>query len=80
VTPGVQGRIVVVNTNWNFVVMDLLPEAKLVPLSDLTVNRADKLVGKIRVSEVIRDRGFAFGDILPQWQQMPLAKGDYVFY
>ncbi len=79
-TPGLQGQVIVVNTNWNFVVMDILPEAKLVPMTDLTVQREDKLVGKVRVSEVIRDRHFAFGEILNDWQQLPIAKGDYVFY
>ncbi len=79
-TPGLQGQIVVVNTNWNFVVVDVLPDAKLIPMTELTVQRNDKLVGKVRVSEVIRDRHFAFGEILPDWQQLPIAKGDYVFY
>jgi hypothetical protein len=79
-TPGLQGQIIVVNTNWNFVLVDMLPEAHLVPMTDLTVQRGDKLVGKVRVSEVIRDRRFAFGEILPDWQQVPVAAGDYVFY
>ncbi len=78
--PGLQGRIVVVNTNWNFVVMDMMPEGRMIPLSDLTVQRNDKLVGKIRVSEVLAEQRFAFGEILMDWQQMPVAKGDYVFY
>jgi hypothetical protein len=78
--PGLQGQVVVVNTNWNFVVIDVLPEAKLVPLTELRVQREDKLVGKVRVSEVLRDRHFAFGEILPDWQQLPIAKGDNVFY
>jgi hypothetical protein len=52
----------------------------MIPLSDLTVQRNDKLVGKIRVSEVLAEQRFAFGEILMDWQQMPVAKGDYVFY
>lgn len=79
-TPGLQGQVLVVNTNWNFVVVDILPDAKLTPMTDLTVQREDKLVGKVRISEVIRDRRFAFGEVLPDWQQLPIAKGDYVFY
>lgn len=78
--PGLQGRILVVNTNWNFVVMDMMAEARMIPLTDLTVQRADKLVGKVRVSDVMMEQRFAFGEILGDWQQMPLAKGDYVFY
>lgn len=78
--PGIRGQIVVVNTNWNFVVMDVIPDTKVIPLTDLTVQRADKLVGKVRVSAVVADRNFAVGEILPDWQQAAPAKGDYVFY
>ena len=79
--PGLQGQIVLVNTNWNFVVVDILPPpAKVVPLTDLTIQRKDKLIGKLRVSEVIADHNFAVGEILADWQQSPPKKGDYVFY
>ena len=78
--PGLQGRILVVNTNWNFVVMDMNEDSRMIPLTDLTVQRNDKLVGKVRVSEVMLEQKFAFGEILTDWQQMPLARGDYVFY
>jgi len=79
--PGLQGQIILVNTNWNFVVVDILPPpAKVIPMTDLTIQRKDKLVGKVRVSEVIADHNFAVGEILPDWQQTPPKKGDYVFY
>lgn len=78
--PGLRGEVLYVNTNWNFVVMDLVPDTKVLPLTDLTVQRDAALVGKIRVSEVMLDRNFAFGEVLSDWQQMPVAKGDYVFY
>ncbi len=79
--PGLQGQILLVNTNWNFVVVDVLPPpAKIIPLTDLTIQRKDKLIGKLRVSEVIADRNFAVGEILLDWQQSPPKKGDYVFY
>ncbi len=79
-SPGLKGQVVVVNTNWNFVVIDVLPDVQLVPMTELRVQREDKLVGKVRVSEVLRDRHFAFGEILSDWQQLPVAKGDNVFY
>jgi hypothetical protein len=78
--PGLQGQILIVNTNWNFVVMDIMPEGRMIPMTDLTIQRADKLVGKVRISEVMMERRFAFGEILVDWQQVPIAKGDYVFY
>lgn len=77
---GVQGQITVVNTNWNFVVLDLLPDSGVIPLSDLTIQRDDKMVGKVRVSEVRRDQKLALGEILPDYQQMVPARGDTVFY
>ncbi len=78
--PGLQGQVAVVNPQWHFVVIDILPEASPVAFTDLTVQREDKLVGKVRVAEVFRDRRFAVADILSDWEQMPIAKGDYVFY
>ena len=77
---GLQGQITVVNTNWNFVVMDILPESGMIPMTDLTIQREDKLVGKIRVSEVRRDQRIALGEILPEYQQMAPSRGDNVFY
>jgi HAMP domain-containing protein len=78
--PGLQGQVLVVNSNWNFVVVDVNPEGQLVPLTDLTVMRESKLVGKLRVSEYLHERKFAIAEIIADMQQMPFATGDYVFY
>ncbi len=78
--PGVRGKIAVVNTNWNFVIMALIPETKVVPLTDMTIQRTDKLVGKVRVSEVLTDMNLAVGEIIPDWTKLAPAKGDCVFY
>ena len=77
---GIQGQITVVNTNWNFVVMDILPDSGMIPMTDLTIQRQDKLVGKIRISEVRRDQRVALGEILMDYQQLPPLRGDNVFY
>jgi hypothetical protein len=77
--PGLYGQVLVVNSNWNFVVLDLLPDSALTPMTDLTIQRDSVLVGKLRISEVIRERNFAIGEVLADWQQTPIAKGDYVF-
>lgn len=77
---GLQGQITVVNTNWNFVVMDILPDSAMIPMTDLTVQREDKFVGKVRISEVRRDQRVALGEILMDYQQMPPLRGDNVFY
>jgi uncharacterized coiled-coil protein SlyX len=78
--PGIQGQILAVNDRWNFVVMDVLPQGHMYPLTDLTVQRDSQLIGKVRVSEVLTEQNFAVGEILRDWQQTPVAVGDYVFY
>jgi archaellum component FlaC len=77
---GVQGHIAVMNTNWNFVVIDMLPEAGLIPMTDLTVQRNEKLVGKVRVSEIRKEQRVAVAEVLPEYSQLVPAKGDVVFY
>jgi len=77
---GLQGQITVVNTNWNFVVMDILPDSAMIPMTDLTIQREDKLVGKVRISEVRRDQRVALGEILMDYQQLTPHSGDNVLY
>ncbi len=77
---GIQGQITVVNTNWNFVVMDILPDSSMVPLTDLTVQRENIFVGKIRVSEVRREQRVALGEIMMDYQQVTPLRGDTVLY
>lgn len=77
---GVQGYIAIMNTNWNFVVIDMTPESNLMPMTDLTIQRDDKLVGKVRVSEVRKEQRVAVAEVLPEFQQMLPGKGDVVFY
>jgi len=77
---GTQGHIAVMNTNWNFVVIDILPESALMPMTDLVVQRNAQLVGKVRVSEVRKEQRVAVAEVLPEYQQLVPAKGDMVFY
>ncbi|MEI6562807.1 MAG: hypothetical protein WCO42_00715 [bacterium] len=80
VVRGLQGQITVVNSNWNFVVIDVLPESSMIPMTDLTVQRGDQLIGKVRISEIRKDQRIAVGEVLPEFQQLMPAKGDNVFY
>jgi uncharacterized coiled-coil protein SlyX len=77
---GMQGHVVLMNSNWNFVVIDMLPDASLMPMTDLTVQRNDQLVGKVRISEIRKDQRMAVAEVLPEYQQMVPVKGDVVFY
>jgi myosin heavy subunit len=78
--PGLQGQIMAVNSEWNFVVVDIPPESKLLANVDLIVQREDKLVGKVRVTEVRPAQHYAIADVLSDWQQTPVKTGDFVFF
>lgn len=73
---GLTGRILVVNPDWNFVVLDIGQAEGLTPNTELHVHRADKLVGKVRVSSVEQETAVA--DIVKDWEQTPVKEGDNV--
>ncbi|HMP76541.1 MAG TPA: hypothetical protein PKE12_09615 [Kiritimatiellia bacterium] len=73
---GLHGRVVVVNKEWNFVVLDIGSKAGLVANAEMLVHRGDKLVGKVYVSGVTRD--LAIADIRGDWQHLPIEEGDSV--
>jgi oligoribonuclease (3'-5' exoribonuclease) len=73
---GLTGRILVVNPNWNFVVLDIGQAEGLVPNTELHVHRADQLVGKVRVSSV--EENTAIANIVKDWEQKPVKEGDDV--
>lgn len=80
VASGTQGHISFMSTNWNFVVIDVLPDSVLLPMTDLMVQRNDQLVGKVRISEVRKEQRVAVAEVLPDYQQLIPIKGDIVFY
>lgn len=77
---GVQGQVAIMNTNWNFVVIDMAPESGIMVMTDLNIQRDSKLVGKVRVSEVRKDQRVAVAEVLPEYQQLVPIKGDTVIY
>lgn len=91
--PGPKGTVASVNENWNFVVMqmnaDFMREIlarrepdKPIPRIELMVRRPGqdgKFVTKIRIFQVKRDEQLGVADILTDWQQLPVQKGDIVF-
>lgn len=75
---GTTGKVVVVNPDWNFVVLDIGSDSGLVPNAEMMVHRGDQLVGKVRVSSV--EKGMAVAEIMNDWTQQPLEEGDHVLY
>ena len=75
---GLTGKIAVVNSDWNFVVLNIGSDSGLVRDAQMLVHRADKLIGKVRITNV--QKSMAIADIMRDWEQSPIREGDYVLY
>ena len=94
IEPGEKGGIAAVNPKWSFVILDLtedfLTEAlgsdreKAAPNVELWVRRTidgkDLVIGKVRIRQIKADQKLAIADNLAPWEQVPLRKGDVVFF
>lgn len=90
---GIKGEVILVNPEWKFVIFKVEdsffteltgddPDAAI-PQIELWVKRPDKqetIVTKIRMLQLRKAEKLATGDILSDWQQMPVQKGDIVFF
>ncbi len=74
--PGVNGKIVSVNRNWNFVVLNIGEKDGLVEKSELIVSRNKQVIGRIRV--VSTEANTAVADILVDTLQGQIQDGDDV--
>jgi septal ring factor EnvC (AmiA/AmiB activator) len=74
--PGVQGRIVAINAQWNFAVLDIGREAGVVENSELVVVRGTTPVAKCKVATV--DEKTAVVDFTGVMNQGSPVVGDYV--
>jgi predicted RNase H-like nuclease (RuvC/YqgF family) len=75
---GLSGKIAVVNSDWNFVVLNIGSDSGLVRDAQMLVHRADKFIGKVRITNV--QKSMAIADIVMDWEQSPIQEGDYVLY
>lgn len=71
-----KGKIVVADPKWDFVVLDIGEEQGVLENGELLVSRGGKLVGKIIVRSVQKDRSIA--NVVPGWKQTDLMEGDVV--
>jgi len=70
------GKVLAVDTQWDFVVLDLGRNEGAVERGELLVNRDGKLVAKVRISKVEDAQSVA--NILPEWKQVDVEVGDQV--
>jgi len=71
-----KGKIIVVDPKWDFVVLDIGEDQGAIQDGELLVSRDGKLVAKVVLRSVQKDRSVA--NILPGWKLGELIEGDLV--
>ncbi len=92
--PGPKGKVVSINQEWNYAVIELseealaellgirVPDGQFPPPAEYLVKRPDReeFVTKVRLFQVKRTRRLAIANILTDWQQIPVQVGDVVSF
>ncbi|MGA2028973.1 MAG: hypothetical protein ABSG87_02755 [Verrucomicrobiota bacterium] len=71
-----KGKIIAVDPKWEFVILDIGEDQGVLENGELLVNRDGKLVAKVVVRSVQKDRCIA--NIVPGWQLGEVFEGDEV--
>ena len=72
----VRGKVMVTDPKWNFVIVDVGSDQHALEMGELLVNRNGKLVAKVKISSVQKDRSVA--NIMPGWELGEVLEGDQV--
>ena len=95
-TAGDKGKVIEANDDLKFAIIELSDEAiaellgserqNALPQLEMNVRRtgrqsaAGEFVTRIKLRQAVRGKNFIVADILNDWQQTPVAKGDVVFF
>ena len=71
-----RGKILAVDPKWDFVVLDIGEDQGIISEGELLVSRQGKLVGKVVVRSVQKDRSIA--NLVPGWKMGDMIEGDEV--
>lgn len=74
--PDLKGKVIASDPKWDFVVLDIGSDQEVLTDGELLVNRKGKLVAKVRVRSVEKNRCIA--NILPGWKLGEVMEGDEV--
>lgn len=75
---GLRGKVLVADPKFNFVVLDIGSDQKVVPAGRFLVNRNGKLIAKLKVNSVQTNRSIA--NVMPGWNLSEIQEGDQVIY
>ncbi len=75
-TPNLEGKVLVVNPKFRFVIVDLGSEEKMDPGTVLNIYRSGQYIGKVQVEEV--RESVSACRILPEWTRQEIRENDYV--
>ena len=70
------GKVLVSDPKWNFVVVNVGGDQGAKQFGELLVNRNGRLVAKVKISSVDKDRSVA--NVVPGWQIGEIMEGDLV--
>jgi cell shape-determining protein MreC len=76
--PDSKGTVITVDPKWNFVVIDLGSDKGMLEGGVLMVHRNSKLVGKVRIQQVMANRSVA--NLMAGWKLGDIEEGDQVLY
>ena len=71
-----KGKVLVSDPKWSFVILDVGENQGMLEYGELLVNRNGKLVGKVVVRNVQKDRSVA--NVMPGWDIGEVMEGDQV--
>lgn len=74
--PGTSGKVVAVDPKYDFIVLNIGSNQRVVPDANMLVNRAGKLIAKVKITAVEPNRSIA--NIMPEWKQDEVQEGDQV--
>lgn len=74
--PSLTGKVIVADPKWDFVVLDIGESQGILEKSELLVNRNGRLVAKVVVRSVQKDRSIA--NVIPGWKLGDVTEGDQV--
>lgn len=75
---GLKGTIIEVDSDWDFVVLDIGSNQGVLENGEMLVNRSGNLVAKVKVTSVMENRSIA--NVLSEWKQADVFVGDQVVY